>query len=125
MLTKDQILSAQDLQREEVDVPEWGGKVWVQAMTGTARDAFEAGILKGGKLESHNLRAKLAVASIVDDKGAPMFTESDIDKLGGKSAAALDRISAVAQRLSGLSEADVKDLEKNSGSGPDEDSPSN
>ena len=39
---------------------------------------------------------------------------TQIDALGAKSAAPLDRCFEVAQRLSGISEADVEELTKNS-----------
>ena len=34
VLTKSQILEADDIKHESVFVPEWGGKVFVQTMTG-------------------------------------------------------------------------------------------
>jgi len=116
MLTRDQILSADDLKRETVAVPEWGGDVIVRTMTGTERDAFEASLQggKGGKLNLANIRARLVSRTAVDDAGARLFTEADIEAVGGKSAAALDRCFAVAQRLNGLSAKDVEDLGKNS-----------
>jgi len=43
-LNKEQILRADDLKTEEVDVPEWGGSVRVRVLTGTERDAFESSI---------------------------------------------------------------------------------
>jgi hypothetical protein len=44
--------------------------------------------------------------------------------LGGKSAAALERVFTVAMRLSGLTPDDVKDLTENLDSGQSEDSTS-
>ena len=46
VLSKAQILSAEDLGRELVEVPEWGGAVYVQAMSGLGRDAYESSILE-------------------------------------------------------------------------------
>ena len=40
-LTKENIISADDLQRERVDVLEWKGHVFVKTMTGAERDSFE------------------------------------------------------------------------------------
>lgn len=114
LLSRDAILGASDIQSEIVDVPEWGGSVRVQGMSGTDRDAFEASLLKGkGKNTSvnyNNLRAKLLVRSIVDDSGERIFGEHDIAALGAKSAAALNRVYNVAQRLNGLSDEDVEEL---------------
>ena len=111
MLTREQILGSDDLPREEVDVPEWGGKVQVRTMTGTDRDAFEASLVdKDGKFE--NVRARLVALTLCDKTGARLFNDSDIQVLGGKSAKALDRVFSVAQRMNGIG-ADQVDAAKN------------
>jgi len=114
LLTKDQILAASDIKTEEVHVPEWGGTVRVSTMTGEARDRFESAcVTDDGKANVSNVRAKLVASSIVDEDGRLMFTDADIEQLGHKSAAALDRVFEVAQRLSRVSASDVEDLAKN------------
>lgn len=127
-LTRDAILAAQDLPSADVEVPEWGGTVRVRALTGTERDAFEASIVdasaKGAKVNTRNMRAKLVAASVVDEQGNRIFSDTDIVALGRKSAAALNRVFEVAQRLSGLSETDVEELGKASETGQSGDSPS-
>ena len=45
ILTRDQILQANDLVTETVEVPEWGGSVFVKSLTGVERDQFEAAIV--------------------------------------------------------------------------------
>ena len=116
-LTKEQIVSADDLPREKVDVPEWNGHVYVRTMTGTERDAWEMGMFTDGEPDMVNARAKLCVLTVVDKDGKRVFTDGDAEALGRKSACALDRLFDVARRLSGLSAADVEELEKNSASG--------
>jgi hypothetical protein len=123
LLTREQILEAQDLQTEVVEVPEWGGSVMVQGLTGTERDAFEdeAVQTKGKKISVNmrNIRAKLAAKSIVDRKGGErIFTDRDVIALGKKSAAPLDRVFSVAQKLSGISVEDIEELAKNLDSVP-------
>lgn len=115
LLNKADILKHCDLPHEVVDVPEWGGQVKVKAMSGFARDKFESQIMgKNGGINTTNIRAKLAAATIVDDKDKLMFDEDDIVKLGNLSCAALDRVFEAAQRLNHLSNKDVEDLAKNS-----------
>lgn len=122
ILTREQILQAQDLRTEEVPVPEWGGSVLVRGMTGAERDAFEASIVemhgKNSQVNMANVRAKLAARTIVDEAGERLFTEKDIEALGKKNATALQRIFEVAQRLSGIGQADIEELVKNSTGGP-------
>ncbi len=45
ILTKEAILAADDLPRETVLMPEWGGDVYVRTMSGTDRDAFESSLI--------------------------------------------------------------------------------
>jgi len=81
---------------------------------------------RGGRLvqDSENIRAKLAARVIVGDDGEPLFTQQDVAALGELSGAALDRIWDVAVRLSGLNQAALDELSKNSGGDLSEDSAS-
>lgn len=126
-LSRDQILSVQDLVVEEVDVPEWGGSVFIRTMTGTERNTFEIEVVPGvtdgsNRMDVLNMREKLLVRVIVDENGEHVFSDEDIKALGQKSAAALDRLFEVAQRLNRLSAQDVAELEKNSVSAQNGDS---
>lgn len=115
MLNKEQILNADDVKREEIQIPEWNGSVFIAVMSGTARDRFESSIIgKNGGANTSNIRAKLAAATIVDEEGVLMFSEKDITALGKKSAAALDRIYEASQKLNRLTDGDVDELAKNS-----------
>jgi len=122
MLNRDEILNAQDIKREVVAVPEWGGEVCVQGMSGAQRDEFEQTWAQKADGIVPNIRATFAAWSICDDDGKRLFTTADIEALGKKSANALDRIFAVAQRLSGLSDTDTEELVKSSADGQSEDS---
>ena len=125
-LTKEQILSAQDFKTEEVEVPEWDGKVRVKSLTAKERDRFEAGMIEGRgkdrKTNLENLRARLVAKTVVDEQGNLLFSEKDVDALGEKNAAAIDTVFAVAQRLSKLRPEDVEELTKNSDQGQSDDS---
>ena len=117
LLTRDQILQADDIQELIVDVPEWLGKVKVRGMTGTQRDAFENDLIKRkGKdvdFNMRNARAKMVSRCVIDEKGKRVFSDQDVTELGNKSAAALDRVFSVAQKLSGVSDDDIKELTEN------------
>lgn len=135
VLGKDMLrqqLSTPDVAYEEVPVPEWGGSIRLKGLTGSERDAFEASIIQitgqgrheTRKIDSRNIRAKLLVLSIVDEKGERVFGDGDVAALGQKSALVLDRLFGVAQRLSGLGEDDVEKLAGNSETAPAGSSPS-
>ena len=117
-LTADGILGLDDRGPiVRVEVPEWGGHVYVRGMSGLERDRFEAGSLKGTgrnqQLNLANMRARLVAASVCNADGERLFSESDANWLGEKSAKALNRVFDVAQRLAGLSDQDIEDLAGN------------
>lgn len=125
-LSRDAILAVDDVQYEDVEVPEWGGKVRVKSLTGKERDGLEASMIvgkgKNANVNLSNLRAKLVARAVVDENGKRVFGDDDIAALGAKSAAALTRVYEVAQRLSGITQEDVDELTKNSETAPSEDS---
>lgn len=113
MLSKDDILNADDLTEVTVSVPEWDGEVIVKAMSGVERDEFERSIYYDGIKDFNNIRAKLCAMSIVDDSGKRIFSMADIKQLGEKSGKALDRVFAVAKKLSGIGKQEILALKKN------------
>lgn len=114
-LNKAEILAQDDLKYEDIQIPEWGG-AWVRVRTLNAseRDRFEASMVERRGKSMHtnmeNVRARLCLLCLVDENGDRLFQEEDTFPLGGKSAAALDRIFTVAQRLNGLRDQDVDEL---------------
>lgn len=104
LLSREQILAAQDIRSETVPVPEWGGAVMVRGLTGRARDALEARFTDAkGTLDRKaqaDFRAAFAAMTIVDESGDRLFSDDDIKALGEKSSVALQRVFDVAVRLS-------------------------
>jgi hypothetical protein len=128
-LTKEQILSADDLPRVRVDVPEWAPSdtdpkesfVFVRTFSGTDREWYDnwliANTLDDGKLDPNkvtNLAAMLCSLTICDEKGKRLFNEADIEALGAKNGAALERCYDTAKLRNGLSKKAIEAAEKNS-----------
>jgi hypothetical protein len=118
-LTKQEILSALDIEEKTVSVPEWGGDVLVRGLTGKQRDAFEKSLLTGkGKnreVNTDNARAKLLTLCVIDpETKKPLFSQGEIEALGNKSGRALSRVYDVATELSGIGEEEIEELTKNS-----------
>lgn len=119
VLTREQILGADDIQVKEVAVPEWGGEVIVKTLSGAERDSYEASLVnidKRGKnfeMNMENAKAKLIAKAIVGEDKKPVFTEADIEALGAKSASALNRVYEAVQELSGFRSEEIEDLVKN------------
>lgn len=121
MLDKATILSKTQLRRELVNVPEWGGDVYVREMNGNERDEWEGSLLRERKKEKgrkkaemevvyKGARARLCAICMCDDQGSSMFTLADADDLGKLSATGLDRVYAAAMEINGLREEDVDEL---------------
>jgi len=115
MLSRDEILKADDLKRVSISVPEWGGEVYLRIMAGHERDAFETEFVANGKTDKNftNVRARLCARCLCDETGARLFSDADITALGQKSGAALDRVFAAAKKLNGIGAADIEELVKN------------
>jgi hypothetical protein len=107
---------ATPLPSEAVTIPEWDDlTVAVGTMTAGQRDRFEVG---HARAKNADFRARLAVFTVQGPDGRPLFTEADIPALSAGPARPLDRIVEAALRLNRFTAADVKELEKNSPSGP-------
>lgn len=117
-LSADAILAADDIVTEAVDCPEWGVKVWIKAMSGAERDAFEQSIRRRGELDLTNARAKLLVRVIVNENGTRIFADSQAPALGKKSSLVINRLYEVAARLSGMSDEEQEAMEGNSETAP-------
>ena len=97
-LTRDAILGLDDLPRVEVAIPEWGGSVFVRALTGGERDQLERMIAKDAVS-----RASIVALCVVDEKGERLFAQKDVEKLAGKHGGALEKIVSAALSFNSLS----------------------
>lgn len=118
-LTKEQILAAAEKREiEELDVPEFGGSVFVRGLTSGERDHYESSVMqrRGKELVPNltNARAKLVVLALCDEKGARTFEDRDISSLGKLPARGVQRVFDKARDLAGLTDEDVEELEGNS-----------
>jgi hypothetical protein len=119
LLSKSQILAANDLPTQDVDVPEWGGTVRVRGMTGKERDAFIGSINTGkGKPNVDAIQARLLSIALVNEDGTRMFSDAEMDALQDKFSGALDEVFLVAQKLSRLTPASADELGNGSSGTP-------
>jgi len=124
LLSRDAILTINDLPTETVEVPEWGGAVLVRSLNGAERAQLEAETArfqKGDMSGLTNLRARVAVWCVVDERGQRLFTEKDVASLAGKHPDPLDRIFNAVKVLSGL-DKDGKEKAQKKSSGQNSDS---
>ena len=107
-LTRDQILASR-LKVTEIDVPEWGGSVFVRELSAKEQEMAEERVRSSGKDNA----AWLASLTICDANGVSIFTDKDIPELSKLSGSVLTRVILAASKLSGLDEEAVKELQKN------------
>ena len=108
LITKAEIVAAVDLNFEDVDMPEWGGAVRVSELSAADVLSFwDACRGPGGELLPDSVQPALLVRSIVNEKGAPLFSADTVNELMGKSAAAIGRLFGVAKRLNGIGQHDA------------------
>ncbi len=128
-LSFQQVLDADDIITELVDVPEWGkdAQVRVRTLGADGLAAYEKSMLKikGASQEPDiaNHYSKLCVWGMCDPKGKLLFNASQIEALGRKSIKALRRVHDAIVRLNDLDKT-VEQLAKNSNSIPASDSAS-
>ncbi len=120
-LTKEQILAITP-KLEEIEVPEWGGSVFIRPVT-LAEQAKLADL--GTKFEKaavvdrmKNITLRLVQWAVSDSEGLPLFDARDLEALMTKSASAFLRLQDAILKLSGLTEESRNELEKNLQSAP-------
>ncbi|MGA1753581.1 MAG: hypothetical protein ACO395_09550 [Pontimonas sp.] len=112
-LSKEQILAADDMGLLEVEVPEWGGTVFVRVMTVGERDSYENEWMANKSKGVDNFRSKFLQRVICDENGELLFSAGDVESLAKKSARAIARLWESAMRHNALTSDDVEDLAKN------------
>lgn len=116
-LSRDEILAKSDFVVKELEVPEWGGMVFIRSFSGKIRDGFESSLSQNEKTRFVNFRARFAVNVLCDKDGKLLFSESDINLLSEKSGKALDRILDAGMELNGMKNKDMDEALKNSMTG--------
>jgi hypothetical protein len=111
VLTAADILESDDCPRVRVEIPEWGGHVYLRTL-----DAAELWTLQDQiKANKDNLSLMCLIVAMAacDEKGERLFTAQDAEKLKAKNAQALIRVCDAAQRLNGLTDDDLSSIEGN------------
>ena len=112
-LTKEAILKADDLEKKEEYIQEWGGSVFVRVMTIKERQALQAEISanKGSGLPD-NFMEKLVSICLCNDTGERLFDgPDDIVLLSRKSSNAITKVFAAAAELNGMTEQGLDKIE--------------
>lgn len=119
LLDRNALLKKEELEVKKVDLGK-GEFVHVRQMTGHERDQFERSIVSlkedgsGIERKLEDFRAKLAVSTICSENGELVLKQEDASTLSkAMSAARLEKIVNVAQKLNMITEEDKEGLVKN------------
>lgn len=125
-LTRDGILSVEDLPLERVEVPEWNGVVYMRVLTGKQRDEIEqlSTDRKAAKrFEVKEMIARMVAMSLCNKDGKLLFGGHDDGiKLNEKSSAVIIRLFKVVQRISKVDDDDIGVTVADFDKGPSENS---
>lgn len=113
---REKILNAKDLKSEIIRIDEWDVEIEIKSLTGKKRaQLMQEAIDNKGKMDFEKLYPDLVIVSAYDPvTHEPIFKPTDRDTLNTKNGGALEKISKVALRISGLQEESVDTETKNS-----------
>jgi hypothetical protein len=113
MSRRDKALTADDLEEQLIDVPEWDIDVLLRGMTGKQRINL---VDRSKPADRQYMYADILILTALepepDDAGVnqPIFDKADRDALSEKSGAVLERLGMIVMNeLSGISVDDAED----------------
>jgi len=115
-LSRDQILSKNDIDIKEIDVPEWGGSVFIRQLTRGEQDNYlkrqygETKLTQDNKAKNQQISAVniyghdayLVACGVCDEEGKPLFKADDIEALKKKNGAVIGRIAVEIVKFSAM-----------------------
>ncbi len=111
MLTREQILNAVDCELTKVEVPEWGGEIYIKSLSGAESEQLKEATENSDLTDAEKMAVTLAI-SIVDENGHPLFTRDDMVELSKKSFRVLVRLIDKFNEVNGFTQS-VEDTAKN------------
>lgn len=106
-LSVDDLLASDVRGSREVYIPEMGGYVTVQGISGKLKWEFEAAVMKGRDAGDYSDMAKMQSRIVAEAVGADRSQYAALSQL---DAAVLDRIRDAALNVSGMDDDDVEDF---------------
>lgn len=111
-LTAEQILAADDLGLKRIEVPEWGGDVYLRVMSVGERDSYERQWIGKKETGIANFRTQYLARVLCDETGKLLFTREQTEALATKSGAVMGRLFDAAMKHNSMTEEDVQELGK-------------
>ncbi len=109
---RQKILASDDLTRQPLHIPEWDTDVYLRVLTLRERQQL-ARLSRESENNAVEVSARVCIMCMVDEHGAKVFEDSDVELLLDKNGAIVERITGEILTLNGLNETAVDEAEKN------------
>ena len=110
-LNKHQIFAAKDLKESFVEVPEWGGKVKLKALS--MQEQLDYDTFLSNKPNEIDAALRLVILACVDDSDNKLFNEEDLKELKKKDSVNLLKVVEAILELNNMKAKSVDNLAKN------------
>ncbi len=103
-LTREQILASRhDRKPVRLEVPEWGGDVYVRVMSAADQAALSEDVPRA------EIPVRVIIHCLVDEMGEPILSDEDVDELSKTEFPIIMRVFAFVAKLNGLSSKELED----------------
>ena len=109
LLTLNDILGIDDLKRETIEVPEWGGTVTAKELTAEQKLKVGAIVSAEGSQDDPNRIVQVMLTAAAYGLGA---TDEQIKAVGAKNYGAIEKVADALLRLFGMEKRDDPDPKK-------------
>lgn len=113
----DQILAADDLPKEEIVIPEWGGKkkFLVIGLNGKERYNLVSQCAdEDGDIDNQKMSALSIAKCLCDGDGQRIFSDGQAEQIMQKNGRVIERLLTVVNRINGFGRYQMEQAEKNS-----------
>lgn len=126
ILTREQIDAIDDLTVKmiEVEVPEWGGSVFIRPMTVSELDDYSNAVVRAKAKGLSDFRSKLVAYCLCDAKGERLYSDEEIQLIARHNAVVVNRLYEASDALNDISPRKVEAVAGNSPAGQPESSDS-
>ncbi|MHC4867866.1 MAG: hypothetical protein ACYTEX_27665 [Planctomycetota bacterium] len=114
-LTREQILTANDAGCEKVELPEWGGAVYIRKLSAGEFPEMEA-IVKArqeDKVSNKDGLLNICILTMCDAEGKRFFTADDKPQLEQRTFESLQRCADIAMQVNGWTVNEQESMEGN------------
>jgi hypothetical protein len=114
-LSREQILASRKERSkpQRLEVPEWGGEVFVKVLSAEDQMSF-------GEGDPKTMTGRVLVAALVDEEGERIFTDDDVAELMREEAPVIMRVFSVAAKVNGLTTTELDEAMERFVRAPDE-----